>query len=256
MGGDRPHVGGGLVRDVDVRAVGADADPRLVAPRLRRHLDRGAPRDSVVGGLAEHHVVAVHERGVDHAVRRDLQDGVVLPLHARALTQVRLGPPAHAVVRRDTHVHRDAGALVARLGTAEPVVHRVDVRGVRVGGDRRLPRVLHAELDLAGPSRRRHTGRHGASLGAVMLPCAAALTGTPTCSAASRAGSSPSGSPLGSALGGRLARVLRPLDGPARRGARRDPRSEEITTPTSTTVTATTITATSDPLRIPHPLAE
>ncbi len=58
------------------------------------------------------------------------------------------------------------------------------------------------------------------------------------------------------ALGGRLARVLRPLDGAVGGGARRPRGRKEITTPTNTTATTTTITATSDPLRIPHPLAE
>ena len=163
VGGGDPHVGGRLVRDVDVGAARAHADPRLVSPRLAGHLDRRAPRGRVVRRLAEHHVVAVHERGVERAVGRHLEDRVVLPLHALALTEVGLGAPADAVVARDAHVHRDARALLAGLRAAEPVVHRVDVRSARIGGDRRLPRVLDAELDLAGPSGRGHGRRHRAS---------------------------------------------------------------------------------------------
>ena len=163
VGGGDPHVGRRLVGDVDVGAAGAHADPRLVRPRLAGHLDRRAPRGRVVRRLAEHHVVAVHERGVERAVGRHLEDRVVLPLHARALTEVGLGPPADAVVARDAHVHRDARALLACLRAAEPVVHRVDERSARIRGDRGLPRVLDAELDLAGPSGRGHGRRHRAS---------------------------------------------------------------------------------------------
>ena len=247
MGGGDPHVGGCLVRDVDVGAARAHADPRLVSPRLAGHLDRRAPRGRVVRRLAEHHVVAVHERGVERAVGRHLEDRVVLPLHALALTEVGLGAPADAVVARDAHVHRDARALLACLRAAEPVVHRVDVRsssgsaaivGSHVSSTPSLISPAHPGAVTAGAITR--------ASAAVIELCPAFVTATPTCASASASGSSPSAS-----ASPPFAESASPSTAAARVGSD-DPCGRKATAAT-TSRTTTTINDATQPLRIPRP---
>ena len=109
----------------------------------------------MVGRLGEHDRTGVHPRGVDGSVGGRAQHRVVLERHAGAGADEVLRPERHAPVAGGLQHHRRARTVLAGLRAAEPVVHDVDVRGVRIRRDRRLPVVAgSADEHLPGPSGR------------------------------------------------------------------------------------------------------
>ena len=149
--------GGAVPGEVDVPAVVARGERRLVVPRdVAVGLDRRRPRGAVVGRAHEHHVEAVEVGGVDGAgVRNDLDDGVVLPRSLarakRSLRRPRL-PTVRGDVERDVR-HRAVARtrLVGEVGR-----HQVHERGGGIRRDRGLPIVRDGVGDaFPGPAGRR-----------------------------------------------------------------------------------------------------
>ena len=155
----RVAAGRAVERDVDVLAVVARGEDRLVVPRhLAVHGLRGRPRRTMVRGPGEQDVEPVHVDRVDGPVRgNDLDDRVELPgalACAQRLRRAERGAAVPADAERD--VGRRAVAA-ARLLDAIAGHEDVDPRGRRVGCDGRLPVVRGGRLerDLAGPARGR-----------------------------------------------------------------------------------------------------
>ena len=102
LGDPRVAAGRSVERGIDVLAVIADRDDRLVVPRhVAVGLDHGRPGHPVVDGLGEPHVETDHEQGVDVArVRDDLDDRIELA-GALARAQRPARAPGDAVVSAD-----------------------------------------------------------------------------------------------------------------------------------------------------------
>ncbi len=141
--------------DVHVLSIRRHGELRLVRP-ADRHSDGIRPREAVIGGLrvddAGH--VALKPDGIDGPGVVDLDDRVVLAVHdAGTAAEEMVGSPRGAAVGR--HAQDDPGELAtvtpARRGVAGG--ERVDVRSVRISGDRRLPIVGRgAPHMLGGPA--------------------------------------------------------------------------------------------------------
>ena len=151
--------GRSVPRDVDVSAVVARREHRLVVPRdIAVGLDRRRPRPAVVRRAREHHVEAIEVGGINGAgVRDDLDDRIELPGSlARAKRPLR--PPCLPAIRRD--VERDVRhRTVAGTGLVHEVGrHQIHERCAGIRRDRRLPVIGHwVDGLLADPARRRRS---------------------------------------------------------------------------------------------------
>src|SRR4029077_9086310 len=140
-------------RDVHVRSVLRDPQPRLIGADLARDEGWGRPTRSVVRGLGEHDLVLVHPDCIDDTGRGNRQRRVVLPGDVRATdaADLHLWSERGASIRGCPDDHRYRWTRVAGFRAGEVVVHHVDVRRTGIGGDGRLPGVAGAHDALTGP---------------------------------------------------------------------------------------------------------
>ena len=130
----------------------------------------------MIGRLGEPDVEADHEQRVDvTGVRHDLDDRVELAL-ARAGAQRSTRTPGGAAVLADDEGDVRGGAMArARLVRAVARREQIDVPGMRIGRDGRLPVVDHrVDRDLAHPAGRGR-GRRAREVGALAGLARAAL---------------------------------------------------------------------------------
>ena len=144
--------------DVDMLAVRADAQPRMIAPSCSvRHDPRRRPRASMIGRAREHDPrLPIHpaREHVACAVGRELR--VVLPSRDVRL-QVRDRTERRPSIARGPKRHVGQIAFAAGQGSFAAVARgeHVDVGRRRIGSRGRLPVVARTEELRAVPTRRR-----------------------------------------------------------------------------------------------------